>query len=120
MKKIIFLLLVLSLLSTAFAQWARTNGPEGVAVSTLANINGTIYAGTEVNGVYASSDDGLTWVARNSGIETYGVSEIIGHQGYIFAGTFGAGVYRSSDGGITWARIALSRLSSVSSSISEI
>jgi len=102
MKKIIFLLLVFSFLSTAPAQWTRTNGPEGVAISTLANINGTIYAGTEVNGVYASSDDGLTWVARNAGMETYGISEIIGHQGSIFAGTLGGGVYRSNDEGITW------------------
>jgi len=84
------------------AQWTRTNGPEGVAVSTMANINGIIYAGTEVNGIYASTDDGLTWVARNSGIETYGISSIISFQGYIFAGTRGGGVYRSSDGGLTW------------------
>ena len=93
-------ILVLSL--QIFPQWTRTNGPEGVAVSTLANIDGTIYAGTEVNGVYTSNDDGLTWVARNPGIETYGITSIISHQGYIFAGTFGGGVYRSSDGGITW------------------
>lgn len=96
----IFLLIYVSQVS---AQWTRSNGPEGVAVSFLANIDGTIYTGTEVNGVYISTDDGLTWMARNSGIETYGVSSIISFQGYIFAGTFGGGVYRSSDGGITWA-----------------
>jgi photosystem II stability/assembly factor-like uncharacterized protein len=102
-RRILIVLTIMILSSSAFPQWTRTNGPEGVAVSTLANINGTIYAGTEVNGVYSSTDDGLIWVARNSGIETYGISAIIGHQGYIFAGTFGGGVYRSSDGGITWA-----------------
>jgi photosystem II stability/assembly factor-like uncharacterized protein len=103
MKKIIFALTILIACSSTFAQWTRTNGPEGVAVSTLANINGTIYAGTEVNGVYASTDDGITWMARNAGIETYGVSSLIKFQGFILAGTFGGGVYRSSDGGVTWS-----------------
>jgi len=102
MKKLIFTLIISTIFSLANAQWTRTNGPEGVAVSTLANINGTIYTGTEVNGVYASTDDGITWISRNAGIETYGISSIISYQGYIFAGTLGGGVYRSSDGGLTW------------------
>ena len=87
---------------SASAQWIRTNGPEGVAVRSLANINGIIYAGTEVNGIYISTDDGISWIARNAGIETYGISSIISYQGYIYAGTLGSGVYRSSDGGQTW------------------
>ena len=97
MKKILYFLSFLTFISTAFAQWTRTNGPEGVSVSTLSNIDGTIYTGTEVNGVYASTDDGLTWVARNTGIETFGVTSIVNKPGYIFAGTFGGGVYRSTD-----------------------
>jgi len=97
-----FFLFTLSMSLTVSAQWTRTNGPEGVAVSFLTNIDGIIYTGTEVNGVYISTDDGVSWIARNAGIETYGVSSIISSQGYIFAGTYGGGVYRSSDGGVTW------------------
>ena len=98
------LIILFSLLVSwsASAQWIRTNGPQGVAVRFLTNINGTIYCGTEVNGIYISTDDGVSWIARNAGIETYGVSSIISVQGYIFAGTLGAGVYRSSDNGINW------------------
>lgn len=102
MKNVFFTLVFSTILSTTFAQWTRTNGPEGVAVRTLTTIDGTIYAGTEVNGVYISNDDGISWVARNSGIETYGISSIIELQGYIFVGTYGGGVYRSSDGGVNW------------------
>jgi photosystem II stability/assembly factor-like uncharacterized protein len=102
MKKIFFVVFTFALFTTALAQWTRTNGPEGVAVSTLTNIDGTIYTGTEVNGVYASTDDGVTWVARNTGIETFEVTSIINKPGYIFAGTFGGGVYRSTDEGQTW------------------
>jgi photosystem II stability/assembly factor-like uncharacterized protein len=87
---------------TASAQWTRTNGPEGVAVSYLTNIDGTVYAGTEVNGVYISIDDGVTWMERNTGIETLEVTSIVYKPGYIFAGTFGGGVFRSTDAGQTW------------------
>ncbi len=104
MKTFLLFLSLSFLLSTAFAQslWTRTNGPEGVAVSCLTNINGTIYAGTEVNGVYISNDDGNNWIARNTGIENYGISSIVSAQGFIYAGTYGQGVYHSSDGGQTW------------------
>ena len=88
--------------SDAFSQWTRTNGPEGIAISSLTSIDGTIYAGTEVNGVYISTDDGLIWTARNTGIETFEVTSIVYKPGYIFAGTFGGGVFRSTNGGQTW------------------
>ncbi len=97
-----FILFTLSMSLTASAQWTRTNGPEGVAVSFLTNIDGTIYTGTEVNGVYISTDDGISWMARNTGIETLEVTSIVYKPGYIFAGTFGGGVFRSTDGGQTW------------------
>jgi photosystem II stability/assembly factor-like uncharacterized protein len=88
--------------SSAFPQWTRTNGPEGVAISSLTTIEGTIYAGTKVNGIYISTDDGINWTARNTGIETLDVRSIVSKPGYIFAGTFGGGVYRSTDGGQSW------------------
>jgi photosystem II stability/assembly factor-like uncharacterized protein len=88
--------------AVATAQWERTSGPEGVAISSLTTIDQTIYAGTEVNGVYVSTGDGLSWSARNTGIETLEVTSIVSKQGYIFAGTFGGGVYHSTDDGQTW------------------
>lgn len=102
MKTFLLFLFSTILLSTTYAQWERTNGPEGVAVSFLTNTDGIIYAGTEVNGVYISTDDGINWIARNTGIENYGISSIISSQGLILAGTYGNGVFRSSDGGVSW------------------
>ena len=98
----LIILLIMTLSSSAFPQWTRTNGPEGIAISSLANIDGTIYAGTEVNGVYISTDDGINWTAMNTGIETFEVTSIVYKPGYIFAGTIGGGVFRSTDGGQTW------------------
>jgi len=101
-RGILIVLFMMILSSSAFPQWIRTNGPEGVAISSLTTIEGTIYAGTKVNGIYISTDDGINWTARNTGIETLDVRSIVSKPGYIFAGTFGGGVYRSTDGGQSW------------------
>jgi photosystem II stability/assembly factor-like uncharacterized protein len=102
MRTALFCLCACLVPASALAQWNRTTGPEGVAISTLATIDGTIYAGTQVEGVYASTDDGLTWTPRNAGIETLEVTTIVGQPGHLFAGTFGGGVFRSVDDGQTW------------------
>jgi photosystem II stability/assembly factor-like uncharacterized protein len=101
-RAILVVLFIMMLSSSAFPQWIRTNGPEGVAISSLSNIDGTIYAGTKVNGIYVSTDDGINWAAMNTGIETLEVTSIVNKPGHIFAGTFGGGVCRSTDGGQTW------------------
>lgn len=88
--------------SIASSQWTRTSGPEGISTNALASFGGTIYAGTATDGLYASTDDGKTWMPRNAGMEYFSVESIDTAQGYLLAGTFGHGVYRSSDNGETW------------------
>ncbi len=87
---------------STYAQWIRTNGPEGISIGSLAAIDGKIFAGTATDGIYVSTDDGISWTAANSGIENQDINDIKNGQGYLFAGTFGKGVLRSSDGGQTW------------------
>jgi len=100
--KIKLLLCFLMISSTLFPQWSRTNGPEGISISSLTNIGGTIYAGTSVDGICVSNDDGLSWIPMNTGIEAYEVKSVVSKSGYLFAGTFGYGVFRSPDGGQIW------------------
>lgn len=102
MKPALLFLYVLMMSSLALPQWTRTSGPEGVSISCLVNIGNTIYAGTQVDGLYASTDDGMNWSPLNAGIETVGVSSVVGQSEYLFVGTQGRGVYRSADGGQTW------------------
>jgi len=97
---LIFYVFVLS--SALFAQWLRTSGPEGISMTSLTNLNGTIYAGTATDGLYASTDDGKSWFPLNSGIENEDVSGVAALPGYLFAATKGKGVYHSTDGGQTW------------------
>ncbi len=95
----VFILLFSSL---SFPQWTRTRGPEGGSIGALYAVNGTIFSGTYSNGIYASTDDGVTWTARNTGIEDYRVLAITGAAGNLFAGTESNGVFHSTDNGQTW------------------
>ena len=102
MRKLTVLFFVCFLFVTVKAQWVRTNGPEGISIESLAAINGNIYAGTATDGIYVSTDNGLSWSTANAGIESQDITVIKNGQGYLFAGTFGKGVLRSSDEGQTW------------------
>ncbi|MEJ2535781.1 MAG: hypothetical protein P8048_01765 [Calditrichia bacterium] len=103
MKSLLYLLLIILVVSNIYAQWTHTNGPEGVSISSLATIDGTIYAGTSVEGLYASTDDGLSWIALNAGIENLEVTAVArNQQGYLLAATFGGGVFHSVDNGQSW------------------
>jgi photosystem II stability/assembly factor-like uncharacterized protein len=102
MKTALFFIFLLLISHFTFSQWTRTNGPEGISMASLLTVGDTLYAGTETDGVYASTDDGVNWFPMNSGIETMGIGALAYKSGYLFAGTRGNGVYRSSNGGQTW------------------
>ena len=74
---------------------------ESVAISS----SGMLFAGTFGGGVYASSDDGLTWNPSNTGLGSIVTSLAVNYRGYVFAGTYGGGVFRSSDGGNSWIAV---------------
>jgi hypothetical protein len=99
-KLIFFFILITS--PFIYSQWVRTNGPEGISIGSLLTVGDTVYAGTETDGVYASTNDGVSWFPMNSGIETLGIGALAYKSGYLFAGTNGSGVYRSTDRGLTW------------------
>ncbi len=102
MKKLLLIIVTFVLGVNSHAQWNRTSGPEGISISSFTVINDTIYAGTETDGVFASTDDGISWFPVNSGIETQSISVLKSVPGYLFAATFGNGIYRSTNGGQTW------------------
>jgi photosystem II stability/assembly factor-like uncharacterized protein len=86
-----------------FAQWVQTKGPSGNRVNCLV-VNGTdFFAGTQYNGVYSSTDDGITWNAINNGITDGSISSLAISGSSLFAGTKAGGVFRSTNGGISWS-----------------
>ena len=82
------------------AQWVKTNGPEGISISEFFKDGTTLYTGTQAQGVYKSTDNGLTWTF--SGLPNFWVDCFANDDTYLYAGIFGEGVYRSANNGQTW------------------
>ena len=53
-----------------------------------------IFVGTGGDGVFMSTDNGITWTQVNTGLTNKSVASLTIADIYIFAGTFGGGVYR--------------------------
>jgi photosystem II stability/assembly factor-like uncharacterized protein len=69
--------------------------------SLMVNQGGDIFAGSEANGIYRSTDNGNNWTSVS--LTIYGVQTLVKNSdGDIFAGTWENGIYRSKDNGETW------------------
>ena len=61
---------------------------------------GTLFAGTEADGVYRSTDRGKTWTAANTGLVRPFVLSIAAYtSGIVYIGTVDDCVYRTTDNG---------------------
>jgi photosystem II stability/assembly factor-like uncharacterized protein len=82
-----------------------------VAVSPNFTEDSIVFAGTDGDGVFCSSDRGATWAAWNFGLLDYGVLSIAVSPSYgtdetLFVGT-SSGLFRSQNGGRAWREIEL-------------
>jgi len=105
MKRNLLLLATFILLfqsQTSFAQW-QSNGPDGGSMLSLANLNSYTFTGTS-NGVFSTTDNGLTWTAANTGIQRKSITSLAALGNNIFAGTSFNGVYMSANNGATWTQ----------------
>ncbi len=67
-------------------------------------IDGTLYAGTDVNGVFISTDGGTNWTHVSADVPIPNTRSLaIDKSGVVYAGFSGIGVYRSTNGGTNWA-----------------
>jgi photosystem II stability/assembly factor-like uncharacterized protein len=68
----------------------------------------TVYALTLVDGLFKSSDHGLTWIEIDRGLERALVDSLAldaSNTSVLYAGTDGSGAFKSTDGGLTWNAI---------------
>ena len=58
----------------------------------------TLYASTENNGVYYSSDYGLTWSSINTGLPDLQIEVLLKKDSFIYCGTLSKGIFRYENG----------------------
>jgi hypothetical protein len=105
----LYCIYLLFVLSSAKAQWVQvSNGIGNQTVYALATSGNTMFAGTYLNGVYISADEGATWV--QSSLNNYTILAFTVSGTNIFAGSDGAGVFLSSDNGVSWSQTSLNNV----------
>jgi hypothetical protein len=89
-------------LNTSFAQWVRIgNIPTTYVRSFLVCDGSVLYAGTD-DGVFHSTDDGVTWNPANAGMTDSSVGGMGAIGRIIFAGTVRGNVYSGTTDGGAW------------------
>src|SRR5437762_8641905 len=88
--------------------WQKTAGPPGLKVNVIYKANNVVYAGTDTQGVYKSTDNGVNWIAATNGIERTSVSDMIASGGNLLAAVKNTcpslvNVFKSTDSGNTWS-----------------
>jgi photosystem II stability/assembly factor-like uncharacterized protein len=87
------------------SQWTSVGLATNCVMALAVGQNGTVYAGTYANGVYLSTDFGVSWIPSLSpGLyNVYQVHSLVaGGLDTIYAGAHGNGLYRTSNGGSSW------------------
>jgi photosystem II stability/assembly factor-like uncharacterized protein len=74
-------------------------------VISFAVINNSVFAGTETEGVFRSTDNGSNWTPVNNGISNYAIHWLSSCSGSLYAAT-GNGVNLSTNNGENWSRIS--------------
>ncbi|MCX7909020.1 MAG: hypothetical protein N2560_05825 [Ignavibacteria bacterium] len=81
--------------------WYNFNFPGGLVYSILITEN-NIIVGTEANGIFVSSDLGVTWEQRNNGLNCLIIWCIAQKDTTWYIGTGGGGIFSTSNNGETW------------------
>ncbi len=115
MKRLMFVIgLSILFCCPLYPQWVQTNGPYGGGYTTfLTAQNNNIYAGILDNGLYRSTNKGLSWSGINNGLidsvnprQEY-VTSLLSVESDLYLGG-GGGVYVSHDSGAQWSRLLMS------------
>jgi len=100
--------LAISSLSAQHAPFEKTAGPPGLTVTVIYKANNVVYAGTQIQGIYKSTDNGSNWIAANNGIDRARISDIIASGPNVLAATSSGcpgfnNVFKSTDNGTSWS-----------------
>lgn len=88
------------------ASWTASSLTSFINPTALAVINGNIFCGGLPDGVYRSSDNGITWLSVNNYLNNNAITTLASSGNNLFAGTSFGGVYMSTNDGASWAFIS--------------
>ena len=86
----------------AKAQWVQIERPGNSDLNKIVYSGTNIFAGTENEGVYLSTNDGTSWTQVNNGLTDSTVRALAVYGTNVFAGTADSGIYRSTNNGTNW------------------
>jgi photosystem II stability/assembly factor-like uncharacterized protein len=95
-------LLFVTLPRPSIGQWVHVNIPTTSGVLCLAVDGDRLFAGTDSNGVFLSTDRGETWTTVNQELANENVYALTFYRGKLFAGTLGSGIFTSTNFGLSW------------------
>jgi photosystem II stability/assembly factor-like uncharacterized protein len=84
------------------AQWVHADGLDSMFVTALVVSNTRLFAGTNVEGIFLSTDSGASWTESNSGLTNKYVVGLFANGPNLFARTFLGDVCRTTDSGTSW------------------
>ena len=109
-KIIIYLLLGIQII-LAQDFWQQTNGPGSPVYTVATNSNGHIFVATYNQGLFRSTNNGVSWTRINSGLTSIYVWVIaVDSSGHLLAGSQDAGLFRSTNNGDNWTATSLANL----------
>jgi photosystem II stability/assembly factor-like uncharacterized protein len=110
MKNLFGFLIVIFIISNCVlkAQWVSANWPFSGYTNCLSVSDSNIFAGTNGDGIYASTDDGINWTAYSNGLPNLTIVTSLAicplnktGNSNLFAGT-NTGIYLSKNNGLNW------------------
>jgi photosystem II stability/assembly factor-like uncharacterized protein len=77
----------------------------GNTINTSIRVGTVVFAGTDIDGVLRSTDNGITWTTLLGLTNAYPITALATVGSDVFAGTMGGGIFRSSDNGDHWIAV---------------
>jgi photosystem II stability/assembly factor-like uncharacterized protein len=74
-------------------------------ILSLARFKGTIFAGSESNGIFVSTDQGASWSLANSGLTRLSIGALVADDSLVYAASSGGPLYYSNNSGALWVQI---------------
>lgn len=102
----VFIIFYLFAFISVQGQWASSSPFGGALLNSHIAIGGKLLVGTTTNGVFVSSDNGVTWTPSSTGLTNQDVRSFAVIGSNLFAGTFGGGVFLSTNNGTSWTQVS--------------